>query len=163
MPKNNAPVVPASLVTQAALAQQPRMQIIITVTGSGLRWDILAPSAVTMGDAARHVAIAAGHLAQRTPTEVVLGAAERAAMEREQTVLRDSPAARFFPAAKVSICAACADVYAGMLEGDGVIMPPTAAPIPCDYHSERVTPPMPFAEAMRLANAQSAADGEEIA
>jgi len=87
----------------------------------------------------------------------------RAAMEREQTVLRDSPAARFFPAAKVSICAACADVYAGMLEGDGVIMPPTAAPIPCDYHSERVTPPMPFAEAMRLANAQSAADGEEIA
>jgi len=56
------------------------------------------------------------------------------------------------PKAQLFLCAACEDVYTAVIKADIVRIPPAlrTTPIPCSYHLNPDSAPMPYEEAQKL-------------
>jgi hypothetical protein len=93
----------------------------------------------------------------RLPTSEQVLNAQKAAK-----IMKDYPAKGLHPGTGAFLCAACMDMYATLLEGAVVPLPPGTPPMPCTFHFDESKAPMPIAEAAQKApldNGQGAQEG----
>lgn len=76
---------------------------------------------------------------------------QAAAAQRTAIIVRDYPAKGLHPGTNALLCAACMDIYATLLEGPIVPLPPGMPPVPCTFHLDESRAPMPIAEATQKA------------
>ena len=96
---------------------------------------------------ARILALTAANLF-KDADQSIMTTEQQAQVQHAQDVVRDYPARTWFPQAGVALCVACEDLYADLIEGIGVAMPP-GAPQPCTFHLDPSKAPMSFEEASK--------------
>jgi len=103
------------------------------------------------------ILVQAAAKAFEAPDRVVLSRSQVDQAQHHATVTRDYPAVKYVPAKGVSLCGACWDVYDLILGAEAFDMPPGSSPVPCSYHLDEDTRPIPMEDAIKQKNDQEGA------